>query len=315
MKKITENALLYRVNQLKEKIAVYEAAGDGSMTPNPRALFPDQSPTATQRHADPTNAQGYNVKPAPVQPTTPPAGTTTTPPATPPAGTTTTPPAAPEGHWYDPAVNFAKGVGDDLSYAADHAAELGQGVGQTAANMAKSVGNAVDAAGNFIGGAVTGATGGTQGQQKIGAKQHAAGGAHPAAQHAGGAAAHHAAPDPKVLELQKKLIAQGYPIKADGIMGPKTQAAYEWQAKNDDMAAKMSAYDKPTAPGAPTAQTPATAPSTTAANMTPAFASQSPAAQASAMPPPEKQVYKESPEHVSFGEDDSLARLLQLVKW
>lgn len=183
MKKITENALLYRVNQLKEKMAMIEATGDGSMTPNPRALFPDQSPTATQRHADPNNAQGYNVKPY-QQPATPPAGNTTTPPAgnttTPPATQTqaqTTTPAAPEGHWYDPAVNFAKGVGDDLSYAADHAAELGQGVGQTAANMAKSAGNALGVAGNFLGGAINGATGGTQGQQKVGGTQ--GGGAFP----------------------------------------------------------------------------------------------------------------------------------------
>lgn len=34
-----------------------------------------------------------------------------------------------------------------------------------------------------------------------------------------------AQPDPKVLALQKELIAKGAQIKADGIMGPKTQAA------------------------------------------------------------------------------------------
>lgn len=34
-----------------------------------------------------------------------------------------------------------------------------------------------------------------------------------------------ATPDPKVLKIQQDLIAQGAQIKADGIMGPKTQAA------------------------------------------------------------------------------------------
>lgn len=34
-----------------------------------------------------------------------------------------------------------------------------------------------------------------------------------------------AKPDPKVLKIQQDLIAQGAKIKADGIMGPKTQAA------------------------------------------------------------------------------------------
>lgn len=36
-----------------------------------------------------------------------------------------------------------------------------------------------------------------------------------------------AKPDPKVLALQKELIAKGAQIKADGIMGPKTQAAQQ----------------------------------------------------------------------------------------
>jgi Putative peptidoglycan binding domain len=241
MKKITENALLYRVNQLREKMAVIEAAGDGSMTPNPRALFPDQSPTATQRHADPNNAQGYNVKPY-QQPTTPPAGNTTTPPAgnttTPPAGNTTTPPAtqtqtqtttpaAPEGHWYDPAVNLAHRVGDDLSYAADHAAEIGQGVGKTAAGMASSVGNAVDAAGNFISGAVKGATGGTQGQQKVGANQ--------------GAGKWPATP----AEIQAFQKANG--LKVDGLIGANTMAALQKQGVQPPAGFKPVASKQPTA--------------------------------------------------------------------
>ena len=79
MSKITEQKLHEKVMALRERMAVYEAPGDGSMTPNPRALFPDASPTSKQRHADPANTQGYNVKPAPVTPEPPP----TAPPVTP----------------------------------------------------------------------------------------------------------------------------------------------------------------------------------------------------------------------------------------
>jgi len=181
MKKITENALLYRVNQLREKMAFYEAVGDGSQTPV--GGLPSQTPTA-----------------------------------------------APEGHWYDPAVNFAKGVGDDLSYAADHAAELGQGVGQTAANMAKTVGNAAGVAGNFISGAVNGATGGTQGQQKVGANQGTqTGGKWPATP----------------AEIQAFQKANG--LKVDGLIGANTMAALQKQGVQPPAGFKPVASKQPTA--------------------------------------------------------------------
>jgi len=41
-----------------------------------------------------------------------------------------------------------------------------------------------------------------------------------------------AKPDPAVQKIQQDLIAKGYPLKADGIMGPKTQKAVEYDKIN-----------------------------------------------------------------------------------
>jgi hypothetical protein len=329
MKKITENALLYRVNQLREKMAIYEAPLDPNYQAKP--FVPPQ---------DQQTPLGNDINKA----------ITTPPPKTPPV-TPTTPPETPPETPTDYLGNALDSLKTGVKYAWDNPAEIAGG-------MARTLSGDIDGAKKIANAAIDGwkhpngttQNGGTQGQQKVGGKQgqQKVGGTH-GQQHAGGAAPHRA-PDPKVLELQNKLIAQGYPIKADGIMGPKTQAAYEWQAKNDDMAAKMSAYDKPAQPVRSPAyndayaaaiknmdpnQTPtSSAPASTAAPaggipstnqqisnaITPSsFASQQPAAQASAMPPPEKpegvQVFKESPDHVSFGQEESLARILQLVKW
>jgi len=39
--------------------------------------------------------------------------------------------------------------------------------------------------------------------------------------------------DPAVLKIQQDLIAKGFQLVPDGIMGPKTKAAMDWQAKTD----------------------------------------------------------------------------------
>ena len=309
MKKITENALLFRVNQLKEKMAMYEAAGDGSQTPT--SGLPPQTPNR-QTPGNP----GYNVKPAPAltaaqqqaqqlaaqqaaQVAQQQAAKVAAEQAAQPAQGQ---PAKPEGIW------------DRVKGAAEH---LYHNPAQVIGGVAADAMNGIDHLAQGYNASRDQPAAGTHGQPKVGAKQ---GSAAPAA----GGTAHHQAPDPKVLELQKKLIAQGYPLKADGIMGPKTQAALDWQAQSDKRDAGLTAINnmdpsKPAPAGTPPAVSPTTAPSTTAANITPAFASQTPAAQASAMPPPEKpegvQVFKESPNHVSFGQDDSLARIVQLVNW
>jgi hypothetical protein len=56
-------------------------------------------------------------------------------------------------------------------------------------------------------------------------------------------------PDPAVLKLQKDLIAKGYKIKADGIMGPATQAAQKAAAAPNQSSAETARLSRP-APGA-----------------------------------------------------------------
>lgn len=65
----------------------------------------------------------------------------------------------------------------------------------------------------------------------------------PAAQgaHAAPAARVAAKPDPEVLKIQQELIKRGYPLKADGIMGPKTKAAQEYEMKASDMQSRGAA--------------------------------------------------------------------------
>ena len=120
--------------------------------------------------------------------------------------------------------------------------QLGGAVGGTVANGVNAVGNAVggaydaakqgvtgavDAAGKAISGAVdplvqgakqgyAAATGAPAPTQQAAAKPQAGQSASPKA---GGKS------DPAVLKLQQDLIAKGAKIKADGIMGPATQAA------------------------------------------------------------------------------------------
>jgi peptidoglycan hydrolase-like protein with peptidoglycan-binding domain len=56
-------------------------------------------------------------------------------------------------------------------------------------------------------------------------------------------------PDPAVLKIQQDLIAKGYKIKADGIMGPATQAAQKAAAGSNQSSAETSRLSR-TAPGA-----------------------------------------------------------------
>ena len=56
-------------------------------------------------------------------------------------------------------------------------------------------------------------------------------------------------PDPAVLKIQKDLIAKGYKIKADGIMGPATQAAQKAAAGSNQSSAETSRLSR-TTPGA-----------------------------------------------------------------
>ena len=133
------------------------------------------------------------------------------------------------------AANGVNAVGNAVSGAYDAAK---QGV----SNAANAVGNAVDAAGNAISGAVAPVV--------QGAKQgYAAATGAPATKPAGQSASPKAGgkpaagkSDPAVLKLQQDLIAKGAKIKADGIMGPATQAAQK------QFGAAAPAAAAPTAP-------------------------------------------------------------------
>jgi hypothetical protein len=334
MKKITENALLFRVNQLNEKLAMYEAA---QATQQPQGGIMQSMGNALG------SAAGY---------------------------ATAVPRAIADAGQY--AYNHAGGAVDAVKNAASNAANtvvqgaqnFGQGVAQGWNNTdpAKMAGIDVNAPQQQ----------GTSGKPVAQQKQQAPA-AKPAATTAQKQQAPAAKPDPAVVKIQQDLIAKGYPLKADGIMGPKTQQAMDWQAKSDKRDAGVQATNnmdpsKP-APAVPTdpaqkaaydaaiknmnpAQTPAPAPAGAAA-ITPAFQSQqapAPAAPAqqsaynsSALgqlqrslqqqeagqsiqtPPPEKPegvtvfpgtaTQQQTAESVSFKNEDSLARIVQLAKW
>lgn len=115
--------------------------------------------------------------------------------------------------------------------------QLGGAVAGTAKNAVtgaydaakNAVTGAVDAAGNAISGVVNpvvqGAKQGYAASQGAPAAGQAANPTKKPAAPAKPAAAGGAKPDPAVLKLQQDLIAKGAKIKADGIMGPATQAA------------------------------------------------------------------------------------------
>jgi hypothetical protein len=207
MKKITENALLFRVNQLNEKLAMYEAGVVPAGTKPVASQQTTATTAATQQTTAPHGRGAYVAPPPPVTDTKPVAAQQT---------------AAPAQHQtvlqaYN--ANIASGMDKNAAWAAAQ----------------KSAGAPAQH---------TSGTGGKPVQTKptTAAPTHAA----PA----------QAKPDPAVLKQQQDLIAKGYPIKADGIMGPKTQAALDWQAQSDKRDAGLKATNnmdpsKP-APAAPT---------------------------------------------------------------
>ena len=143
--------------------------------------------------------------------------------------------------------------------------------------------------------------------------------AHPA--HPAHQAAHptqHAKSDPAVLKIQQDLIAKGYPLKADGIMGPQTQAAMDWQAKSDARDAGLQAIDNmdPNQPAQPAPTDPAKKAAYDAAmrnmdpNQTPAQSAPAPAG-ASAITP-KFQSQQQSQDDL-YAESIELDRILQLA--
>jgi hypothetical protein len=317
MKKITENALLFRVNQLKEKMAMIEGRATG-------AQAAEQQPPATQQ----TTLQAYNANLAagmdknaawtaaqtgaakPVTSTTPvtsgsgipggvvdqavsgqqapstatykPApienyGKSTTPtPGIPPLSTLANPENKGSGPRAAPGAAAPGGAAPKPSAPAQ--AKWPETPEEIKAFQQAHKG--LDGQPLKVDGLIGPQT--MQSLAKSGYKQPPAGfkmanSKQPTAP-ASGAAAKPATPgqasqgkvsDPKVVELQKKLIAQGWPLKPDGIMGPNTEQAYQAQFKTDSMNASMQPAATPAAPAAALAAAPAGA-----AAITPAFQSQ-----------------------------------------
>jgi hypothetical protein len=107
-----------------------------------------------------------------------------------------------------------------------------------------------------------------------------------------------AKPDPAVMARQKELIAAGAKIKADGIMGPATQAA---EQQFGGQASVMAANAKDAAAASGTTNAPGTV--GTAPGVSPVVAQ---AASGQGQQP--------TSESVTFRQEDSLARIIQLSR-
>jgi hypothetical protein len=98
--------------------------------------------------------------------------------------------------------------------------------------------------------------------------------------------------DPAVQKLQYELQAKGYPIKADGILGPKTQQAIDWENQSANTQDRITGYDELKAD-----MDQSIAPSEPFDNTQGDFDHADPIA-----------------EHVTFSQGDSLARIIQLAR-
>jgi len=136
--------------------------------------------------------------------------------------------------------------------------------------------------------------------------------------------------DPKVVAIQQALMAKGWPLQPTGIMDQNTSDAYEAQFKTDSM---NNSLNQSVATNTPTDPTQKAAYDAAVKNMdpnqtpAPAFQSrQAPAAQPSSgwdQNDPDTPAMFRSPlpgepgmhESVSFKNEESLARIVQLVNW
>jgi hypothetical protein len=280
MKQITENALLFRVNQLKEKMAMFEwtnANGEEQTAMKPVVAKPSDTTTpitspkiSTSPKAGVQGIPGGVVDQAIA---TQPATTTPAKPTTnaPPLSQLANPTNKGSGPRVDPtAAPVAPGTAPKPGASAPAPA----GKWPTTHDEIVAFQNANKLNPDGLIGEKTMAALQKQGVQPpagfkpVANKQHQAAPAGAAAKSATpGQASQGKVSDPKVVELQKKLIAQGWPLKPDGIMGPNTEQAYQAQFKTDSMNASMQPAATPAAPAAPAAPAGAAA-------ITPAFQSQ-----------------------------------------
>jgi len=353
MRKITENALLYRVNQLREKMAMMEAPLDPNRKDpwnlsNPQAdildqvnksKIPSNTPVTQPLNQQSTTPLTPPVKPPvtpvkpPVTPVTPPV-TPVTPPVTPvtPPVTPVTPPVTPvkpstaDGSDYGnmPTNNTSVNPNDgsDAGNAPSNNPEIGAQFPKTPAEIQafqKAHGLKVD---GLIGpNTLTAlAKAGLQppaGFKMAGAKRPAPA-PHPVQQ--GGAA--------------KPAAKQGAAPGTVGYVDPKTGAVSSGDEERDERLAQFGQvaqmtpaqqhmfYQGAAEQDAATAGTASTGRQGTKADldqMYKAFGNQT--APAKTAPAQTANPYSaalpnmQMAEHVSFGQDDSLARIMQLVKW
>lgn len=295
MNKITENALLFRVNQLNETMKLFELT-QAEMDNNAKIAQKVAAEKAATPPAKPTNDQppaGVHVKPY-------------TPPAAPPAGKWPT--------THDEIVAFQAANKDQFGKPLATDGKIGA---QTMQALARA-GIQPPAGFQMVGNKQPAAQHPTQ-QHAQHPTQHQGTTAKPAAQPA-------AAPDPKVVAIQQDLISKGWPLKPTGIMDQNTSDAYEAQFKTDSMNNSLNqsvATNRQTEP-APNLNNPTAQPfnnvlsPTTTAQAYDKVLPTSPDAYAP------KTDYLNNPpaslttpvkESVSFSTEDSLARILQLAKW
>ena len=157
------------------------------------------------------------------------------------------------------AASVGQAVGNAVGGAAGLATAPVRAVGDAASYVSNNAGkwwdNAKQGVSNFAGGVAQGAQQGWAATDPAKMAQAAMGAGQAAAPAATTKPAGN--PDPAVMKLQQALIAKGAKIKADGIMGPATQAA---QKQFGGQAAGATA-----APAAPAATTAPPAPTGSAA--------------------------------------------------
>jgi hypothetical protein len=124
-------------------------------------------------------------------------------------------------------------------------------------------------------------------------------------------------PDPKVVAIQQDLMAKGWPLQPTGIMDQNTSDAYEAQFRTDSMNNALHLNTQPEHSAAYN-DAYATAIKNMDPNQTPAPTDtpiQQPAAKFWGNPKIPYDPNARISESVTFGEDESLARIVQLVNW
>jgi peptidoglycan hydrolase-like protein with peptidoglycan-binding domain len=118
----------------------------------------------------------------------------------------------------------------------------------------------------------------------------------------------HQQSDPRVVAIQQDLISKGWPLQPTGIMDQNTSDAYEAQFKTDSINGKFQTSAQPEHSAAYN-----DAYAAAVKNMDPNQTPVEPKTDYLNNPP--ASLTTPVKESVTFGQDESLARIVQLVKW